>query len=334
MNNLPKVLIRYICNYILLDDLNNLSLVCKKMNNIIFSYKATKYFINLKYLFSIYNVDTNICNKYYDSFTNIIISEDNKKEDNKKCVGGIHVYNHIINLENFIDLLKKFKQDVNTIILDKSCYSIKPLFNVNLKNLKRIISYEYLEEDNIVQLLSINCPNLEYFDTFYDYDGNGIKYINNLTNLKNLTIACEGNRIPTNLYGLSKLCKLKIIIPYGICEFTLDDKNLNELTEIEIDLENSEEVSVGVKIMIKSEYYPKLTKLTIVNGCINTIAMTDTIFENLKFLSFCVSINENIEIIPHMYPSLQILQHDINADFTSVKNKMNKLNIYKGCFCY
>lgn len=71
MDNLPNIIIKYICHYLNEENIKSLSITSKKINNCTFKYKAVKYHFlvgNIEY-------DDNIgaMMRYYDHFKKLYI---------------------------------------------------------------------------------------------------------------------------------------------------------------------------------------------------------------------------------------------------------------------
>lgn len=202
MNNLPKVIIMYMCKYLSFENVNAFCCVSKRMYNYIFAYKVQHYYVKLSKLHD------DAYMKKYTCFRNVIIDI---------CGESGHIMGiHINILKQFLNIMD-INADTSRKIHHKNACSICRLYSLkNLSTVKSIklgyfchVNYNLLSKcmPNITKLiqptiynykeLDNNFSSLEYLatdnDIWHKKDHNIICKLTKLKKLKTLEISCFGN---------------------------------------------------------------------------------------------------------------------------------------------
>lgn len=101
MDNLPQVLTNYICDYLKKSDVDNLSIVSKKIHNSIYKYKKNNYCINSHYL-------GDMPEKFYKYFSKVVVNGETPFEKLKSYDNFSDLYVDDIEYNSKEYLMKKF----------------------------------------------------------------------------------------------------------------------------------------------------------------------------------------------------------------------------------
>ena len=321
MENLPYVLINIICDYLKLANINNLSLMCKRINCITFKYKSKKFYLNAGCLKLQPDI---VCNKYYERFVKLCIYFDAPNT----------IYNMMTILSQFSTI--ESVEFERAAVGFEHCYASEynGRTNVNsffsLANIGNLIELDICdvwdgneEQDNLYQLIVQKCPKLEKIGYFDATDS--LHIFNSLTSLKDLTINADDSMDKLfgldQLHNLTKLC----IFNSGDDPIIIDKDCFPNLVEFELNFMNNHSY-YPTSLYIKPDLFPKLKKLKFVDNDIKSIKFMDGCFPDLEYLKiYGFDIDSETCILENNFPKLKTFIYNGEKNICQFVNFHTKL---------